>query len=164
MITLACLYGMRVVAGGHASHTVLSLWLEALAIFLFLSLALVKRSAELVSRVQAGKVDTKDDGQISGRGYMLTDLPVIEAMSAAAGYNAVLVLALYINSGAVRAAYAHPDRLFFLCVVLLAWISRMLVITRRGWMNDDPIVFAVRDKWSLVIGAASAAVVFAATL
>ena len=95
---------------------------------------------------------------------MLTDLPVIEAMSAAAGYNAVLVLALYINSGAVRAAYAHPDRLFFLCVVLLAWISRMLVITRRGWMNDDPIVFAVRDKWSMVIGALSAAVIFAATL
>ena len=166
VIVLACLYGMRVVAGGHASHTVLSLWLEALAIFLFLSLALVKRSAELVSRVQSGKVDATDDSgaQISGRGYMLADLPVIEAMSAAAGYNAVLVLALYINSGAVRAAYAHPDRLFFLCVVLLAWISRMLVITRRGWMNDDPIVFAVRDKWSLVIGAASAAVVFAATL
>lgn len=162
VIVLACLYGMRVVAGGHASHTMLSLWLEALAIFLFLSLALVKRSAELVSRVQAGKADTT--AEIAGRGYMLTDLPVIEAMSAAAGYNAVLVLALYINSAAVRAAYAYPDRLFFLCVLLLAWISRMLVITRRGWMNDDPIVFAVRDKWSLVIGAACAAVVCAATV
>ena len=72
--------------------------------------------------------------------------------------------ALYINTAQERAAYAHPDRLFFLCVLLLSWISRMLVITRRGWMNDDPIVFAVRDKWSLVIGAACAAVIVAATL
>ena len=162
VIALACLYGMRMVAGGHASDTPLSLWIEALAIFLFLSLALLKRSAELVSRIQAGR----NDGavEIAGRGYMLTDLPIIEAMSAAAGYNAVLVLALYINTAQERAAYAHPDRLFFLCVLLLAWISRMLVITRRGWMNDDPIVFAVRDKWSQVIGLACAGVVFAATL
>ena len=66
--------------------------MEALAIFVFLSLALLKRSAELVSRVQAGRADTT--AEIAGRGYMLADLPVIEAMSAAAGYNAVLVLAL----------------------------------------------------------------------
>ena len=158
VITLAMLYGMRLVAGGHASHIMLSLWMEALAVFLFLALALVKRSAELVSRIQSGK------GEMSGRGYMLTDLPVIEAMSAAAGYNAVLVLALYINSATQREAYGHPERLFFLCVLLLAWISRMLVITRRGWMNDDPIVFAVRDRWSQVIGVACAAVVFAATI
>ena len=92
VITLACLYGLRMVAGGHASHTPLSLWMEALAIFVFLSLALLKRSAELVSRVQAGRADTT--AEIAGRGYMLADLPVIEAMSAAAGYNAVLVLAL----------------------------------------------------------------------
>ena len=162
VITLACLYGLRMIAGGHASHTPLSLWMEALAIFIFLSLALLKRSAELVSRLQAGRADTT--AEIAGRGYMLADLPVIEAMSAAAGYNAVLVLALYINTAQERAAYAHPDRLFFLCVLLLSWISRMLVITRRGWMNDDPIVFAVRDKWSQVIGLACAAVVFAATL
>ena len=162
VITLAVLYGLRMVAGGHASHTPLSLWMEALAIFIFLSLALLKRSAELVSRVQAGRADTT--AEIAGRGYMLADLPVIEAMSAAAGYNAVLVLALYINTAQQRGAYAHPDRLFFLCVLLLSWISRMLVITRRGWMNDDPIVFAVRDKWSQVIGAACAAVIVAATL
>ena len=161
VITLACLYGLRMVAGGHASHTDLSLWMEALAIFVFLSLALLKRSAELVSRAQAGRGDPH--AEIAGRGYMLTDLPVIEAMSAAAGYNAVLVLALYINTAPERAAYTHPDRLFFLCVLLLAWISRMLVITRRGWMNDDPIVFAVRDKWSVVIGLACAAVIGAAT-
>ena len=123
---------------------------------------MLKRSAELVSRVQAGRADTT--AEIAGRGYMLADLPVIEAMSAAAGYNAVLVLALYINTAQQRGAYAHPDRLFFLCVLLLSWISRMLVITRRGWMNDDPIVFAVRDKWSQVIGAACAAVIVAATL
>lgn len=157
VVALACLYGMRLLAGGYASGTELSPWLEALAIFLFLSLALVKRCAELVVRIQANK------GDPVGRGYRLTDLPVLEAMAAAAGYNSGLVLALYINSSPERAMYAHPHRLWVLCILLLVWISRILLLTRRGEMNDDPVVFAVSDRWSQILGAACAVVVIAAS-
>lgn len=158
VIVLACLYGMRMAAGGYASDTILSHWLAGLAIFLFLSLALVKRCAELVARLK------DKGGEISARGYRLDDLPVLEAMAAAAGYNSALVLALYVNSAPEREAYAHPDRLWFLCVLLLAWISRILVLTRRGEMNDDPVVFALRDRWSLFTGALSGVVILAAWL
>jgi 4-hydroxybenzoate polyprenyltransferase/phosphoserine phosphatase len=156
VMVLACLYGLRVVAGAYASETILSPWLEALAIFLFLCLALVKRCAELVARQNSGK------GELTGRGYRLADLPILEAMAAAAGYNSALVLAIYINTAPERFAYGHPHRLWVLCVLLLAWISRVLVLTRRGDMNDDPVIFAVRDKWSLIIGACCTAVVVAA--
>lgn len=158
VITLACLYGMRIVAGGYASGTALSQWLEALAVFLFLSLALVKRCAELVPRIQSGK------GEIVGRGYRLADLPVLESMAAAAGYNSALVLALYINFASQTSGYNHPNRLWLLCVMLLAWISRVLLVTRRGEMHDDPIVYAIRDKWSIILGFCSGLVVISAIL
>lgn len=156
VITLACLYGMRMVAGSYASATVLSQWMGALAIFLFLSLALVKRCAELVARIESGK------GEIVGRGYRLADLPALEAMAAASGYNSAVVLTLYIYSAPQLQTYSHPNRLWLLCVLLLAWISRILLVTRRGNMTDDPIVFAVKDKWSLVVGFACFVVILAA--
>lgn len=158
VIVLACLYGMRLVAGGYASGTVLSPWLEGLAVFLFLSLALVKRCAEINGRIRSGK------GELKGRGYRLDDLPMLEAMAAASGYNAALVLALYINSAPERFLYAHPHRLWLLCILLLAWISRILLLTRRGHMNEDPVIFAVRDRWSLVLGILCGLVIVAARL
>ena len=158
VIILACLYGMRIVAGGYASGTVLSPWLVGFGIFLFLSLALVKRCAELVDRINS------DKGDPAGRGYQLGDLPVLESMAAAAGYNAALVLAIYINSAPERLFYSHPGRLWLLIIVLIAWISRILVLTRRGHMNEDPVIFAVRDRWSLVLAALSGLVLIAASL
>ncbi len=158
VITLACLYGMRVIAGGFASGTLLSPWLEALSIFLFLSLALVKRCAELVAHIQAGK------GELTGRGYRLADLPALEAMAAAAGYNSALILALYLNSSPELQAYAHPHRLWLLCILLIAWLSRIVLLTRRGEMHDDPVVYSVKDRWSLVLGLCCAAVFASATI
>ncbi|MBE7216952.1 MAG: UbiA family prenyltransferase [Caulobacteraceae bacterium] len=156
VVTLACLYGARLLAGSAASDVPLSHWLEALSVFLFLSLALVKRSAELVDRIQAGK------GDPSGRDYRLSDLPMVEAMGAAAGFTAVLVLALYLNSPDVDALYRRSHRLWLICVVVLYWVCRMLMKAHRGEMHDDPVVFAVRDRASLVCGAVCAAVVASA--
>ncbi len=156
VVTLACLYGARLLAGSAATDVPLSHWLEALAVFLFLSLALVKRSGELVDRIQAGK------GDPSGRDYRLADLPMVEAMGAAAGFTAVLVLALYLNSLDVETLYHRSHRLWLICVVVLYWICRMLMKAHRGEMHDDPVVFAVRDKVSLVCGALCAAVVASA--
>ena len=143
-------------AGSAASDVPLSHWLEALAVFLFLSLALVKRSGELVDRIAAGK------GDPSGRDYRLSDLPMVEAMGAAAGFTAVLVLALYLNSADVDALYRRSHRLWLICVVVLYWVCRMLMKAHRGEMHDDPVVFAVRDRASLVCGALCAAVVASA--
>ena len=158
VITLACLYGARLLAGGFATHVPLSPWLEALAVFFFLSLALVKRAGELADRIAAGR------GDPAGRGYRLSDLPMLEAMASASGYVAVLVLALYFNSPAVGPLYKAPHRLWFICVVVLYWLSRMLMKAHRGEMHDDPLVFAVRDRASQVCGVIAGAVLVSANL
>ena len=153
VIALACLYGARIFAGSAATDVPISPWLEALSVFFFLSLALVKRIGELSDRVLAGK------GDPSGRGYRLSDLPMVGSMGAASGFVAVLVLALYFNSPDVAHLYHSPHRLWALCVITLFWICRMLMKAHRGEMHDDPVVFALRDRTSQACGVVSAVVV-----
>ena len=155
VMALACLYGARVVAGGAATGVALSLWLEALSMFLFLSLALVKRCTELRDGIVAGQ------DRMPGRGYQADDLPMLETMATSSGYLAVLVLALYMSSDTVSALYAHPHRLLGTCVVMLFWINWILIKMRRGEMHDDPLVFAVTDRTSQICGLVLAAVVAA---
>jgi 4-hydroxybenzoate polyprenyltransferase len=150
VITLACLYGLRVIAGGAAEGISLSPWLIAFATFVFLSLAIVKRCTELIDRV--------DDTDPAGRGYLVGDLPVLEAMAVASGYVAVMVFALYLNTPVVVELYRYPERLWLICVVLLYWLSRLFIKMRRGEMHADPIVFAVTDRASLVCAAAIAVI------
>lgn len=139
---LAGLYTLRIVAGGAATAIPLSVWLLAFSIFFFFSLAALKRQAELVDGVAAGKVTAH------GRGYHVGDLPIVASMAIAAGYLSVLVMALYLNSPAVRELYHRPAALWGTCLVLLYWISRMVMKTHRGKMHDDPVVFAVTDNVS----------------
>jgi len=158
VVVLACLYGSRVVAGSAATGVVLSPWLVAFAMFLFFSLALVKRCAELSDHLDRGK------GDPMGRGYQLDDLPVLRSMATASGYVSVLVLALYINGDAVFTLYRHPDRLWLNCVLLLFWISRVIMITHRGGMDDDPLVFAASDRLSQLVLLSCAIVTFSAII
>jgi hypothetical protein len=125
--------------------------------FLFLSLAAVKRQAELVDGIASGRE------RAAGRAYLAGDLPVVTMMALAAGYAAVLVLALYIASPEVRVLYAQPFLLWGVAPVLVYWTSRMVMIAHRGRMTDDPVVFALRDRVSLACGAAVAAVGLGAT-
>jgi 4-hydroxybenzoate polyprenyltransferase len=104
VIALACLYDMRLVGGAAATSVVLSPWILTFSVFLFLSLALVKRWAELIDRIKA------DRGNPAGRGYLLTDLPLLQTMATASGYVAVLIFGLYINSPTVSALYREPAR------------------------------------------------------
>lgn len=127
-------------------------WLLAISIFLFLSLALVKRCAELEEAV--------DDNQAPapGRGYQPRDLPSLRAMGMASGFMAVLVLALYIDSPNSRALYAQPDLLWAAAPVLLLWVMRIWLKTgRRELHGEDPLAFALKDPFSwgtlLVMGA-----------
>lgn len=156
VLTLGLLYTNRVVAGGAAAAIPVSPWLLGFSLFLFLSLAIVKRYTELQGRLLGGK------GAPPGRGYVLEDLPVLAALGGGSGYCAVVVLALYINSPAVMAQYSRPDLLWGVCILLIYWISRILMLANRAQMHDDPVVFAVKDRLSLLIGACVLLVVLVA--
>ncbi|MGB6056536.1 MAG: UbiA family prenyltransferase [Burkholderiaceae bacterium] len=155
VFVLASLYTVRIVAGGAATGIALSSWLILFSILIFLSLAMVKRYAELDAAV--GK-----DEAAAGRGYVCHDMEILRSLGTAAGYLAVLVLALYMNSPEVNVLYSRPQALWLLFVLLLYWISRMWVFAFHGKMDDDPIVFAFRDRTSLaVIGLCIGSVILA---
>ncbi len=155
--TLAGLYTLRIIAGGVATETTLSVWLLAFSTFFFFSLAAVKRQAELVSNAASGAE------KAAGRGYETSDLPFVANMAVSAGYVSVLVLALYVNSDAVQQLYTNAAPLWGICFVLLYWVSRMVMITHRGWMHDDPVVFATTDRVSLLCAILIMVLAFVAT-
>lgn len=142
--TLAGLYTLRIVAGAAATGIALSVWLLAFSIFLFLSLAAMKRQAELVDTL------TEGGDEVGGRGYTVKDLPLVSQMAISSGYLSVLVMALYLNSPDVQVLYSQPLILWGVCLVLLYWVSRAVFKTHRGEMEDDPIVFALKDRISRV--------------
>ncbi len=144
---LAGLYTLRVIAGAAATDNPPSVWLLGFSIFFFLALAAVKRQAELVDLVARG------DTQAAGRGYLPEDLPLITMMGLSAGYVSVLVAGLYLTSDAVARLYSFPSALWGICAVLIYWLSRIVMLTHRSRMHDDPIVFAVTDRVSLMCGA-----------
>lgn len=147
VMILAALYTLRVIAGATALAIAPTFWMLAFSMFVFLSLALVKRYAELHAAASKGRT-----GKTPGRGYFPADTGMIAAMGAAAGYLSVLVLALYIQDEATAALYSRPQIIWLACPLLLFWISRVWMLTHRGEMNEDPILFAVRDPVSLTVG------------
>jgi 4-hydroxybenzoate polyprenyltransferase len=159
VIMLAGLYTVRLFAGAAATAIPVSPWLLAFAMFLFFCLAVVKRLTELTQFVRSGGGD-----KLRGRGYAPEDLDMLRSMAASSGYMSVLVMALYVNSADVLPLYRHPSILWALCPILLLWISRVLMIANRGQMNDDPVVFALRDRTSLVVGAIFLAVIVVSAL
>jgi 4-hydroxybenzoate polyprenyltransferase len=157
---LAGLYTLRVIAGAVAVGTNLSPWMLAFSTFLFLALAAMKRQSELVALARAGP----PEAGAAGRAYRAEDLPVVTMMAIAAGYTAVLVLALYIYAPGVRALYASPMFLWGAPPILLYWVSRMVMIAHRGGMPADPVLFALRDRVSIGCLAGVVAVAAAARL
>jgi 4-hydroxybenzoate polyprenyltransferase/phosphoserine phosphatase len=143
VVTLATLYTLRVIAGAAAIAVPVSEWLLAFSMFMFTALALLKRYVELAGRANG-------NAEASNRNYRKSDLDVVAALAAAAGFNAVTVFALYISSDTVKALYRHPQALWLACPILMYWIGRALMIAHRGLMHDDPIVFALKDWNSLV--------------
>jgi 4-hydroxybenzoate polyprenyltransferase len=136
---LAVLYTMRILAGSIATGLSASVWLLAFSTFFFFMLAGVKRQAELIDGIAAGKV------RAHGRGYHVDDLSVVSQLAISSGLISVLVLALYANSDPVRELYSTPEVLWGICPVVLYWQSRIAILTQRGQMHDDPLVFAARD-------------------
>ncbi|HEY4083317.1 MAG TPA: UbiA family prenyltransferase [Burkholderiaceae bacterium] len=147
-MTLAMLYTLRVLAGAAAVGLQLSFWLLAFSVFLFLSLAFVKRYAELELQQASGR------SKLHGRGYHTDDASLIQTMGITAGQASVLVLALYLNSDAVTKLYKTPELVWGAVPVMLFWVCWMWMQAHRNQMHDDPLVFAVKDRISLMAGAA----------
>jgi 4-hydroxybenzoate polyprenyltransferase/phosphoserine phosphatase len=150
VLILAGFYTLRILAGSAAVGLWPSTWLLAFSMFLFLSLALVKRYAELMV------MRSMDGAKAKARGYQLDDAELLASLGGGAGYLAVLVLALYIDSAASQALYSRPQLLWALCILLLYWITHLWLMAHRKRMHDDPLVFAVRNPISrtllIVIG------------
>lgn len=153
-IVLAILYTLRIIGGSFAAMLALSPWLLAFSVFLFLSLAFVKRYAELQTQLLAHKE------KIRGRGYYTSDAPLIQMFGISSGYVTALVLALYLNSTTVVDLYKMPIIMWGAIPVMLFWISWMWIAAHRGRMHDDPLIFALKEKVSLASGGLFAIVLF----
>ena len=133
------MYTIRIIAGGVVLDIYLSVWLLAFSIFFFFSLAAVKRQAELIDMKKRNQLNAK------GRGYRVNDLAIVSMSASGAGYISVLILVLYVSSPEVMKLYSKPSALWGICFILLYWLTRFMLITRRGNMDDDPIVYASKD-------------------
>jgi 4-hydroxybenzoate polyprenyltransferase len=156
VVTLAGLYSLRIIAGAVGVGVVLSEWLLIFSLFVFTSLALIKRFSELAMRESAGLKDP------SNRDYRVTDLHIIAAMAAASAMNAVTVFSLYVSSSAVTPLYSRPWMLWLLNPLLLYWFGRALMMAHRREMPDDPILYAFRDGPSRITVAAMICIMLAA--
>jgi 4-hydroxybenzoate polyprenyltransferase/phosphoserine phosphatase len=157
-ITLALLYTTRVLAGAAAVGVGVSQWLLGFCMFIFLCLALVKRHSELALRLDQGLPDP------TNRNYRGTDLTALMALAAASGFSAVIIFSMYIDSATVNALYVHKRLLWLTFPPLLYWICRVLMMTHRRDMHDDPVVFALKDRNSLISAGLVGLVMVVATL
>ncbi|MGE5716239.1 MAG: hypothetical protein ACM369_06295, partial [Acidobacteriota bacterium] len=157
VFTLSFLYTLRVLLGGAATGLLLSPWFLAFSVFTFLSLAFCKRASELV-RLKKSEVT-----EAHGRAYFTWDQVVVQTCGITSGYLAAIVLALYLQSDTVRRFYVSPAWLWLLVPVFLYWISRIWVLVNRGEMDEDPVLFATRDRVTYLIALLSAAVFVLAT-
>lgn len=153
VLVLATLYTIRIFAGGAAAHIKISGWLITFSLFFFLSLAICKRSSELMNLLKANKTRT------SGRFYETSDLEPLNICGISSGMLACLIILLYESSQQAQLLYATPQLLFLLCPLLFYWISRLWVLTFRGALKEDPILFAVRDRVSYAVSFAMAIIV-----
>jgi len=146
VLMLGGLYAYRILIGAAAINVIVSPWLLAFSIFFFLSLALVKRFTDL-----SGLNENNKD-KVGGRGYYVSDLDMVRSLGTSASYISVLVMALYVSSPAVANLYPSPNWLWLLSIIFLYWLSRIWFLAGRNQMPDDPVLFAVKDKVSYMVG------------
>lgn len=158
IVVLASLYTVRLFAGSAAVSVAPSFWLLSFSMFIFLCLAIVKRISEIMKKQDQDPTANK----LSGRGYFISDLSVLMSLGSSSGMVAILVFAMYVNSPTTIELYRSPMLLWAICPIIGYWVIRVLVMTARGQIDEDPISFAIRDKRSWIAGAAAIAAVIAA--
>ncbi len=148
VIILSALYTLRILAGAAAARVPISDWMAGFAIFFFFSLALVKRFSELENLRARGAAPS------NGRGYLVHDMEQLRAFGTASAFASIVVFTLYINNPDVQRLYHHPQRLWLLTPLLIWWMSRVWLRASRGQMHEDPVIFALTDRASLLAGVA----------
>jgi 4-hydroxybenzoate polyprenyltransferase/phosphoserine phosphatase len=156
VVMLSGLYTLRLLAGSAATQSHISTWLAGFSVFLFFSLAIVKRFAELENLRSSGAAPR------NGRGYLVADLNQLRSFGTSSAFAAVVVFAIYISSREVTALYRRPEMLWLIMPLMILWLCRVWLLASRGNLNEDPLVFALTDRMSLLIGVAAAAVVVVA--
>ena len=156
-IILATFYTIRIIAGAVALSTPLSFWLLAFSVFIFFSLALLKRYVELMVRAQARK------NTVNERGYEVSDASLLQILGVSSGFISTLVVALYVQSKEVMVLYANPKMIWFMIPIILFWVSWVWLKAAREEMYDDPIIFAMKDKTSLIVLGLTVFIIFFAT-
>jgi len=158
VLGLASMHTLRILAGNAAAAIPVSSWLLAFSMFLFLSLALVKRYAELrITQDQSGL-------KSAGRGYHAEDIEALSQLGMASGCTCALIMALYIDSAAVKQLYRHPEVIWLVCPIILYQMARIWFLARRGQMPDDPLIFMIRDWRSQIMGLLVVLVMVVATV
>ncbi len=156
VIVLSGLYTIRMLAGAAATSTYVSPWLAGFSVFLFLSLAMVKRFSELQNLHARGMTPA------NGRGYLVSDIEQLRAFGTSSAYASILIFALYINGHDVAVLYHHPARMWLITPLLILWLSRIWLLASRGVLDEDPVVFALTDRMSLLMGVGVMLVAFSA--
>jgi 4-hydroxybenzoate polyprenyltransferase len=144
VMLLAGLYTLRLIAGAQAANVILSEWLMGFSMFFFLSLAFVKRYSELIAR-------NDELDQLPGRGYGTKDSIMLLTAGLSSSMLSIMVLALYINSDAVRKLYQYPEYIWLICPAILTWLLQMWLIAHRGRMNDDPIISMAKTPMTYIV-------------
>lgn len=157
VVVLAALYTVRVIAGAAAVSVSLSRWFLAFSVFLFMSLALLKRL------VETGRAEDRGGDALAGRGWRVGDRPVLLGFGMASSIAAALVYCLYITDDQLPALYARPDLLWIGLPLLLYWLARLWLLAERGEVDEDPVVFALQDAPSYVVAALFALMVVVAS-
>ncbi len=153
VVVLSGLYTLRLLAGSAATGSHISHWLAGFSIFLFFSLAIVKRFAELENLRSSGSPPR------NGRGYLVADIGQLRSFGTASAFAATVVFANYISSSDVTILYRHPERLWIIMPLMILWLCRVWLLASRGNLNEDPLVFALTDKMSLLLGVAVAGII-----
>ena len=144
-LVLAGGYALRIAAGAVAVAIRPPPELLAFFVFVFFSLAMVKRYAEL-SLLRLAGVKTAPS-----RCYSVDDSAVLMVLGGSSGMLSVLVLALFLTSEDVGQSYARSTLGWCAAVLLLYWISHIWLTAHRGRMTDDPLVFAIKDRVSVTL-------------
>ena len=154
VVVLSALYTLRILAGAAATSTFISPWLAAFAIFIFLSLAMVKRFSELQNVRSAG-------AQLSnGRGYLLNDIEQVRSFGTSSAFASVVVLSIYVGQPDMLGLYHHHQRMWLMPPLLILWLCRVWLLASRGELDEDPVVFALTDSLSLLMGVGAVAIAF----
>ena len=156
MLVLSGLYTLRLLAGSAATQSHISHWLAGFSVFLFFSLAIVKRFAELENLRSSGLPPR------NGRGYLVTDADQLRSFGTASAFAAVMVFAIYISSSDVVVLYRRPQLLWLIMPLMILWLCRIWLLASRGELDEDPLVFAFTDRISLGVGIAVAAIAWLA--